>query len=104
MRILFFYKSIGVFINTLDRSAATKVLRTINLLERFGSQLKMPHSKKIDRDLFELRIRGQQEIRLLYTFYKDGAILLHGFIKKTEKMPLRELLTARHKLTLLDVT
>ena len=51
----------------------------------------MPHSKKITGDLFELRIRGRQEIRILYTFYRSQIILLHGFIKKTPKIPPKEL-------------
>lgn len=103
MHITFFDEVLKLFINNLERPAATKVFRTIDLLERFGSHLGMPHSKKIDRDLFELRIHGHQEIRILYTFYKNNAVLLHGFVKKSEKIPLREMLTARHKLAQLDV-
>jgi len=49
-----------------------------------------------------LRIRGQQEIRLIYVFGSNRAIILHGFIKKSQKIPQKELIVAQQKLLLLD--
>ena len=86
------------FIATLEKQTIAKVLRTVDLLERFGHRLGPPHSKKVTSDLFELRIRGRQEVRIFYTFQKGGIILLHAFVKKTPKMPLRELRRAIEKL------
>lgn len=102
MKIQFFDDKLEKFIRTLEKVTVAKVLRTIDLLERFGYQLEMPHSKKIDNRLFELRVRGTQEVRIFYTFYKDGMVLLHGYIKKTERIPERELSTAQKKLKALD--
>lgn len=51
----------------------------------------MPHSKKVSTDLFELRIRGQQEVRIFYGFYKGYIHLLSGFVKQSQKTPQREL-------------
>ena len=52
-------------------------------------------SKKIEGvpNLFELRIRGKDNIvRLFYCFQKNRIIIvLHGFVKKTQKIPRREL-------------
>jgi len=62
----------------------------------------MPHSKSVGRSLFELRIRGQQEIRLIYTFSSNRVIILHGFVKKSQKMPKKELVIAQQKLLTLD--
>ena len=75
------------FITSLQAHSIAKVLRTIDLLERFGNQLSMPHSKKLNAHLFELRIRGQQEVRILYCFHKGKAHLLLGFIKKDPAHP-----------------
>jgi len=58
----------------------------------------MPYSKKLSSQLFELRIRGSQEVRIFYTFHQDQAILFHCFIKKTQKTPKRELETTLVKL------
>ncbi len=79
------------FVETLDKRTVAKVLRTIDLLEQFGNRLGLPHSKSFGRGLFELRIRGQQEIRLFYAFHKDAISLLSGFVKKTQQTPAREL-------------
>ena len=79
------------FIALLEKSAIAKVLRTIDLLEQFGHHLGMPHSKKVVNNIFELRIRGQQEVRIFYFFQKCKIILAHAYIKKSQKIPKQEL-------------
>ncbi len=101
MKVQLFDDSLGKFIQSLTRSTIAKVLRTIDLLEEFGSKLGMPHSKKAGKGLFELRIRGTQEVRIFYTFYQDSVVLLHGFTKKTRQIPKKELKIALKKLKLL---
>lgn len=98
MEIKIFDTSLEKFLISLEKNTRAKVLRTIDLLEVFGNNLGMPHSKKLAKDLFELRIRGKQEVRILYTFHRNQIIVLHGFIKKTPKIPLNELKTAVNKL------
>jgi phage-related protein len=68
------------------------------LLEKFGRGLTLPHSKKIDNEIYELRIRGRQEVRFFYAFQKANIALLHGFIKKSDKIPQREINTAINRL------
>ena len=102
MEVQFFDVSLEEFIASLDKPTGAKVFRAIDLLERFGSTLGMPHSKKISPQLFELRTKGQREVRILFTFYKNNAVLLHGFVKKTERIPSRELQVAIQKLYTLD--
>ncbi len=97
MQIEIFDNDIEKFIKSLEKPVIAKVLRSIELLEYFGSELTMPHSRKIFRDVFELRIRGAQEIRILYIFYKNKIILLNGFIKKKNKIPKREIKKALDK-------
>jgi len=89
--------SVKKFIQSLQPLTTAKVLRTIDLLEKFGNHLGMPHSKRVSGKLCELRIRGQQEIRVFYCFYKQGIYLLHAFIKKSQKIPQRELTIAKDK-------
>ena len=97
MKILFDHQ-VEMFIASLEKPAIAKVLRAIDLLECFGCQLGLPQSKKVKNNLFELRIRGQREVQIFYTF-KDGmAILFHGFIKKSQKIPKQELGQAIRKL------
>ncbi len=101
MKIVFFDSTLEIFIASLETPALAKVLRTVDLLEMFGNQLGAPHSKKVDRDLFELRVRGKQEVRIFYAFVKDGIVLVHGFLKKSQRIPRKEIMVASQKLAAL---
>ncbi len=55
-----------------------------------------PYGKKLENDLFEIRIRSGRQIRVFYFYYEDNIILgVHAFIKKTQRTPDRELKQAR---------
>ena len=86
------------FVKGLDAISYAKTLRQINLLETYGTDLGMPHSKPLDGGLIELRVRGKQEVRIFYVFaQKRNIYLLHGFIKKTQQTPKKELNVARDR-------
>lgn len=102
MNVKLFDNKIERFINSLDRQVIPRLLRVIDLLEMFGHELGLPHSKKINSRLFELRIRGKKEIRIFYAFHSGAAVLLHGFIKKSQRIPKREIEITRQKLRALD--
>ena len=97
MNIRFFDTELEKFIYSLEKSTVAKVLHSVDLLEMFGHRLTLPHSKKVHSELFELRIRGKQEVRIFYIFHGDEAILLHGFIKQSNRIPKKELDTALQK-------
>ncbi len=103
MEIRFFDSKVEKFIHSLNSETIARILRTIDLLEAFGHRLGLPHSKKIESRLFELRIRGKQEVRFFYTFESGGIIILHGFVKKSQRISLTELKNAREKLKSLDL-
>lgn len=98
MNVSFFDTRVKKFVNELDEQTYAKTLRTIEYLERFGNQLGMPDSKKVGRNLYELRIFGRIAVRLFYTFHSGQAIVLHGYLKKTTKIPAREFEIAERKL------
>ena len=66
---------------------------------QFGWPLGMPLIRKLERGLWEVRSNIHQGIaRLLFTVDGNTMILLHGFIKKSQKTPLADLNTARRRL------
>lgn len=66
---------------------------------QFGWPLGMPLVKKINPYLWEVRTNVPDGIsRVVFTVDGYLMILLHGFIKKTVKLPKRELNTARSRL------
>lgn len=72
------------------------------LLEAFGHMLRMPHARYLTQGVYELRIRGDQEIRIFYTFFADAVYVLHVYQKKTEKTDACELAVAVHRRMLLE--
>lgn len=59
----------------------------------FGSNLGLPHTKAIDKGLFELRVKSKEGIARVFFCTKIGKkiIMLHSYIKKSQKIPTREL-------------
>jgi len=88
------------FIEALSNEAKVKVFRIIKLLKDYGVLLKEPYTRQIKGKVRELRIKGNQgAIRILYfTYTGKRFILLHGFVKKTDKTPVREIEVAEKRL------
>lgn len=93
-------KPVRAFLNSLDEKARLKVSRTFELLEQFGLEGAYPHAKKITgTPLWELRILGSDSIRIFYvTITGKIFLLLHGFKKKTQKIPTKEITIAKKRL------
>lgn len=102
MRVRIFDSKVEKFISGLGEGVVAKVLRVIDLLEMFGNKLAFPHSRMVAPRLFELRIHGKQEVRIFYTFHKNEAVLLRGFVKKTQRISRKEIDVALSKLKTLD--
>lgn len=95
-------KLVKEFIDSLDEDTKSKVIRMIDLLKKHEYLLRMPYSKKISSNLFELRIRGKIDVRIFYSFVNNFIYLTHAFVKKTQTTPNRELETAQNMLKLLS--
>ena len=100
MQVLY-HDDVKAFVKKIQKPTQSKVLRAIELLEQYGRNLSMPHAKRITNILYELRIRGIQEVRIFYILQEDSALLLHAFLKKTQKTPKREIETAERRFQLL---
>ena len=74
-------------------------LRLVGLIRENGANLRMPHSRAMGKGLFEIRCKGSEGIgRAFYcTMVGKKIIILHAFIKKTEKTPDNELEIARKR-------
>jgi phage-related protein len=66
---------------------------------QFGWPLGMPVVRKMEPGLWEVRSRLPGRIaRVLFTVKGGMMVLLHGFIKKSDKTPLDDLALARQRL------
>jgi phage-related protein len=65
-----------------------------------GPNLGMPHSKAMGDGLFELRMKASEGmVRAFYcTLVEQKIVMLHTFLKKTQKTPAGELAVARRRM------
>jgi phage-related protein len=77
-----------------------RYLRLLDMMGEFGPDLGMPHTKTMGGGLLELRVKSKEGIaRVFYcTVVEQRIVVLHSFIKKSQKTPGRELETARRRL------
>lgn len=67
---------------------------------QLGWPLGMPLARKIETGLWELRSRVENGIaRIMFTEKNRRLALLHGFIKKSQKLPSTDLKLARRRLS-----
>ncbi len=66
----------------------------------FGPNLGMPFTDSLGRGLFEIRARGKEGIGRAFfcTLVERHILILHAYIKKSQKIPARELEVARKRL------
>jgi phage-related protein len=83
----------------LPRTIAMKYAHISKLMVDYGSNLGMPYTKAISDGLFEIRLKGQEGIaRVFYcTSVNQKIVMLHSFIKKTDKIPKKELEIAKKR-------
>ncbi len=79
-----------------DRKAIGKDIKTV----QFSWPLGMPLVRKLEPNLWEVRSSITDGIaRVLFTVVGDILVLLHGFVKKSQKTPQGDLEIARRRLT-----
>lgn len=66
----------------------------------FGPNLGMPFTDSLGQGLFEIRARGKEGIGRVFfcTLAERKIFILHAFIKKSQKIPVRELEVAHKRL------
>lgn len=73
-----------------------KILAHIGALEHYGTRIGKPFVKHIDGEIWELR---PLENRIFFFYWKDNRfVLLHYFIKKSKKTPIKEIAKAKRNL------
>ena len=88
------------FLDSLSTKQQSKILRILEYIREYGLEAVTIHTKKLTGyHLWEIRILGQDNIRVVYAILlKDTVLLLHGFIKKRQKTPPKEIQKALLRL------
>ncbi len=84
---------------TLDKEDKQTIGVDIKTVE-YGWPIGMPVSRPLGKGLYEVRsnISHKRIARVIFTIVDNYMILLHGFIKKTQKTPKEEIALALKRL------
>jgi len=86
------------WLKDLDREGRKAIGEDIKTLQ-IGWPVGMPLARKLSDDLWELRSRLRTGIaRTFFTMHARKLVLLHGFVKKSQKTPAKELVIAKRRL------
>lgn len=100
-RVKFLRDEIQTFLLSFDDSTVSKVINSLELLDGLGEQIRPPRSKKVTKNVYELRVLSNLSVRIFYTFRKENIWILHAFVKKSQKIPQRELKVVINRLKFL---
>ncbi len=79
-----------------SRIKLNKIRDYVKALSQYGTQLGEPYIKHIEGDIWELRPIGD---RIFFVCWTRGSfVLLHYFVKKTQKTPAREIAQAKREV------
>ncbi len=91
--IEFFDESVEVDTLALPSKILAKLLNIFDLIEIAGANLGEPYTKPLTDGLFEIKAKAYEGIGRSIYCYKKGRkiIILHSFVKKTQKTPKRDI-------------
>jgi phage-related protein len=82
-------------LSATDRKRIGEDIKTV----QFGWPLGMPLVRKMEKNLWEVRVHLDGRIaRLLFTVINSKIVLLHGFIKKSQATPQPDLKLAKDRM------
>ncbi|OGI65139.1 hypothetical protein A3A95_04245 [Candidatus Nomurabacteria bacterium RIFCSPLOWO2_01_FULL_39_18] len=90
-RVKFLRDDIQTFLLSFDDSVVSKIINSLELLDELGEQIRPSRSKKVTKDIYELRVFTDLSVRIFYTFHGRNIWILHAFVKKSQKIPRKEL-------------
>ena len=99
-RIEYYSDRVEKAVLKLPAGLLARYLHLTDLMLEFGANLGIPHTKSMGGGLLELRLKSKEGIaRVFYcTVIEEQIVMLHVFVKKSQKTPRKELETAKRRL------
>lgn len=99
-RITFYSVKLEQEILQLPPPFVARFIRYAERMEKYGPDLGMPHTRAMGEGLFELRLKAPGGIaRVFYcTLVGRRIMMLHQYVKKSEKTPPKELGIASRRM------
>ena len=98
--IIYHSEAVQADILAMPEGLLGRYIALTDRMELFGANLGEPHTKAFGDGLFELRLKSAEGIaRVFYcTLIERRIVMLHSFIKKSQKTPLPELRIAMTRM------
>ena len=90
--IVYYSEEVQKQILDLPDTLAGRYIVLTRRMASLGPNLGEPHTKAFGGGLFELRLKGSEGIARVFfcTLVGRRIVMLHSFVKKSDKTPLRE--------------
>jgi len=87
-------RQVREFIATQPPGIQAEYVKLVERIEADGYLIE-PFGKKLNQNLFEMRLRRGRQVRVVYFYHTGNRVIgVHAFIKKTQQTPARELAQA----------
>lgn len=98
-KITFFNKKVEEDALSFPDGILANFLHILEMIEEFGPTIGKPHTAPMGGGLFEIRAKGMESIAraIFCTLKGKEIIILHSFIKKTQKTSKKEIDKARKR-------
>ena len=99
-------KTVDDELEALPQDMRGRFLRVVDLIEQFGlPKIGLPHVRSLDKKLWEIRVSGRDGIaRAIYVVITGKrVVVVHVFIKKTEKTPAASIRIATQRAEKADL-
>jgi phage-related protein len=85
---------------TLPLTLQARYIALTDRMLEHGPNLGLPHTDAFGGGLFELRLKGAEGIARVFfcTMVGQEIVMLHSFIKKSAKTPVKEFLLAKQRM------
>lgn len=95
-----FYHGVEDQILAMPTKIQARMIKLLELMEKHGANLGSPHTEPMGDGLFGVRAKAQEGIGRGLFCYLQGKhiVVLHAFIKKSQKTPKSDLQLARDRL------
>ena len=99
-KVTFFNEKVVKDTHNFPKGILANFLHIVEMIEKFGPALGMPYTSPMGKGLFEIRAKGKEGIgcSLFCTVKIKEIVILHSFVKKTQKTPKNDLDIARKRM------
>ena len=99
-RIRYYSLEVQEYVMALPVTLQARYINLTRRMMEFGPNLGLPHTDAFCGGLFELRLKGAEGIARVFfcTLVDKDIVMLHCFVKKSQKTPAKELNIARNRL------